>query len=392
MPACTERREGVDLQAVIETQALVNDAGLSPTEVMEVIVQRTRLLTGADGTVVELADGDEMVYAAVSGSAQGSLGLRLGRDGSLSGLCVATGRVLQCQDTELDPRVDRDACRRVGVRSMVVAPLAHRGTTIGALKVLASVPGGFDDTDVATLRVMAGFMAASITHARQFEELSRLNDALDDFSAHVAHDLRNHIAVVRMASAELRRLVSGNLPDATELVEVVEQQADRSSELIVGLLELARASRTPTRVPFDLAAVVEEAAQGIGGLELEKRCDGVNVVADRLAVRQALTNLFANSARYAGGEAGPAVVTVECHEDGEGWRLRVVDRGPGLQGEDRERVFRAFERGRSSGTVEGSGLGLAIVAAVAEAHRGEVGYEPTAGGGSTFWFFIPRTG
>ena len=56
------------------------------------------------------------------------LGLRLARKGSLSGLCVQTGDILRCEDSEIDPRVDREACRRVGLRSMVVTPLKHLDT------------------------------------------------------------------------------------------------------------------------------------------------------------------------------------------------------------------------------------------------------------------------
>lgn len=381
----------VDLQAVIETQAAINATDPSLTEVMQIVVERAQALTGGDGAVVELAEGDEMVYRAVSGSASGSLGLRLRLHGSLSGLCVSTGQVLGCQDTEQDPRVDLDSCRRVGVRSMVVAPLVHRGRTVGALKVLSSTPHGFDVGAADTVRLLAGFIAASLSHARRFEELSRLNEALDDFSAHVAHDLHNPIAVVRMTGSVLRRVLGDDHPEASQLVSVIEERAGHTAELVSNLLVLARAGRTPSRRAFDLGRTVDEAARGLDGIALDNQCADVTLFADPIAVHQAVANLLSNGARHAAVE-GTAAMTVRCESSPEGWRVLVADRGPGVDDDDRRRVFAAFERGGRAATVEGSGLGLAIVAAMADAHSGEAGHEPRSGGGSVFWFSLRREG
>lgn len=381
--------EAADLRVVIETRALIDDTDLSLPELMQTVAERTRELTGAAGAVVELAEGDELVHRAVSGSAAGTLGLRLSRDASLSGLCLSLGRVLRCGDAEVDPRVDRDACRRTGVRSMLVAPLTHRGATIGVLEALSPFPDAFGDRDVESLRLLAGSVAASLSHARRLEELSRRNEALDDFSAHVAHDLGNPITAVMLAGACLREMLVDGFPEAAELAHMIEQQAVQSAELIDGLLALARSGRTPRRDDFDLGQVVDEAARGIAGITLENLCAGVRLVADRVAVRQAVANLLSNGARYAAGTEA-AEMTVRCEESPEGWRVLVADRGPGLERSDLRRVFAAFERGHGSSDVDGSGLGLAIVAAMAKAHGGETGYEPRPGGGSVFWFSLLR--
>ncbi|WP_152985538.1 GAF domain-containing protein [Pseudomonas taeanensis] len=77
-----------------------------------------------------------MVYRAVSGVASGQLELRLKLASSLSGLCVLSGEITRCIDTETDNRVDRVACRRMHIRSMVAIPLVHSGITVGVLKAL----------------------------------------------------------------------------------------------------------------------------------------------------------------------------------------------------------------------------------------------------------------
>src|SRR5262249_47052236 len=139
------------LMTVIKTQTEIAKLGLDLAGVMEVVAQAALQVTGSGGAVVELAEGDDMVYRAVAGSAHGQLGLRLSRAASLSGLCVATASPLRCDDGETDPRVDRAACRKVGLRSMIVVPLIHLGHAVGALKVLSPEVAHFSDADMKVL-------------------------------------------------------------------------------------------------------------------------------------------------------------------------------------------------------------------------------------------------
>ncbi len=137
---------------------------------MDLVVQRLPELTGADGAVVELAEGDEMVYAAASGSAAQHIGLRLKAVGSFSGLCVRTDQVMSSEDTETDPRVDLAATRAVGVRSMVVAPLKYEGKVVGAVKLLSPRLKAFDERQIASLELMAGVLGGALGHAHAYAE------------------------------------------------------------------------------------------------------------------------------------------------------------------------------------------------------------------------------
>lgn len=135
---------------------------------MSLVVHRTLALVDADGAAVELAEGDDMVYRAAAGMAGGCLGLRLQRQASLSGLCVAQGQALYCDDAELDPRTDRAACIRVGLRSMVVVPLRHQGETVGVLKAMSARTGHFDKRHVALLTLLSELVAASMYFATRY--------------------------------------------------------------------------------------------------------------------------------------------------------------------------------------------------------------------------------
>lgn len=153
------------LRLVIETQRLINAVLLDIDQVMAVVAEQAQVITGAGGGVVELVEGTEMVYRAASGAAADFVGTRLNRDGSISGLCVREGVPLLCEDSESDPRVDSDACHRIGVRSMVVVPLFHGPEPVGVLKVMSRLPKQFDDVDVQVLQTMAGFIGDALANA-----------------------------------------------------------------------------------------------------------------------------------------------------------------------------------------------------------------------------------
>jgi diguanylate cyclase (GGDEF)-like protein len=153
---------------IIRFQTEVAKAGL---DLAEVILRTTGLaqeLTGASGSVVELADAEEMVYRAASGIAESQLGLRIPRSTSLSGLCVAQDRAMLCQDSETDPRVDREACRRVGLRSMAVVPIRHRAVSVGVLKVLSPEAGHFADAELQVLEMISEVIGAAMANAQEF--------------------------------------------------------------------------------------------------------------------------------------------------------------------------------------------------------------------------------
>ncbi len=138
-----------------------------------------RQIGGADGATIELRDGDAMVYSTASGSLAPFIGLRLPLDGSLSGLCVRTGQTLYCADSEADDRVDRDACRRVGARSMVVVPLLHNRAVIGVLKAASPRPLAFSETDIAALQVMGSVVIAAMSGVAETEAQSAKSAAED---------------------------------------------------------------------------------------------------------------------------------------------------------------------------------------------------------------------
>ena len=157
------------LLAVIETQNEIAATALKLDAVMALVVRRAQELVGAAAGVVELLEGEEMVYHVASGTASAHIGLRLRADASLSGLCISRNKILYCEDAAADDRVDQEACRQVGAVSMVCVPLRHDGHTVGVLKVYDPRPCAFDPSDLHTLELLSGVIAAHMAHASAYQ-------------------------------------------------------------------------------------------------------------------------------------------------------------------------------------------------------------------------------
>ena len=119
------------------------------------ILEEACVTTGATGAAIALRRGTEIVCCASTGPDAPSLGARLDSHNGLSGCCIETRQPQQCSDTETDPRVNLEACRRLGVRSIVVLPLLDSDQAFGIFEILWSRPDGFGQHDLETLNTLA---------------------------------------------------------------------------------------------------------------------------------------------------------------------------------------------------------------------------------------------
>jgi L-methionine (R)-S-oxide reductase len=150
------------LMSVISAQTEIIRKHLSAKQIMERMAELASDLTFASGGVVEMVEGDEMVYVAATGMARNNIGLRLNANTSLSGLCIQKNQVLNCKDADTDSRVDAGACEKVGLNSMLVVPLHSDDRLVGVLKVFSAKTNAFDDVDVQILQLSASVISAAI--------------------------------------------------------------------------------------------------------------------------------------------------------------------------------------------------------------------------------------
>src|SRR5580698_5364604 len=131
-------------------------------EVLQLVAERALAITGADGVAIALAEGDAIVCRALAGNVTPDAGARLDPNSGFSGACLSSGQVVRCDDTETDPRVNAEACRALGTRSMVAVPLAAKQTNIGLVEAFSSEPYGFNDCDVRSLSLLAELILAAL--------------------------------------------------------------------------------------------------------------------------------------------------------------------------------------------------------------------------------------
>ena len=153
------------LAEVLRTLSDLCARNLPPDVLMTDVVEQVQRLTRGTGAVLEVVDGEDLIYRTASGTIVPFLGLRLAAANSLSGRCVQFREIMYSPDTSQDPRVDQTACRAVQARSMLVVPLLHGNRAVGVLKATSTSTDAFDAIDEQALRLSAGVLAGLLARA-----------------------------------------------------------------------------------------------------------------------------------------------------------------------------------------------------------------------------------
>ena len=135
--------------------------------VLNEVVEQTCLTTGATGAAIALERDGEMVCRASSGATAPMLGSRMDAASGLSGECIRTRRTQRSDDVLADPRVDLEASRRLGVRSVMVMPLLRGDELVGLFELFSSLPQAFGERDERTLEALAVRVLSSLERAAQ---------------------------------------------------------------------------------------------------------------------------------------------------------------------------------------------------------------------------------
>ncbi len=186
-----DRTEAVRLrrrqEGVVRAQQAIAEVELSAQKVMDAICEHAAQLTGAHLAMVEVQEGEEMACRACNEGTvvlngipltgpdlvQALVGARQPFAGCLSGSSITQNASLICTDTETDARVNLEACRSIGARSMLVVPLRRGEAVPGVVKVIGDRPHQFTDEDRATLELLAAPFGAALTNAHSMEATYR---------------------------------------------------------------------------------------------------------------------------------------------------------------------------------------------------------------------------
>ena len=209
----------------------------------------------------------------------------------------------------------------------------------------------------------------------------------------VSHDFRSPLTAIRAAGDGLAsRMLVLTESDRDGLVETIRSEVVRLERLVENLLDLSRLDAGPARRRPELwtadtlvGSALEQVGADADRVSVSLGADLPPTQVDGGHIERVLVNLLENALKY----SSPADrVELDVSEEGETLLVRIRDRGPGVVGPDRERIFEPFERGADGH--QGSGLGLAIARGFAEANGGRLWLEQAeAGVGATFVLALP---
>lgn len=317
--------------------------------------------------------------------------------------------VAQGTDGELPADDLPDALRQAlqPVASLVVAMRESSAAAPVLLAVARSLPtdrGARTRTEV--LGAFAGHAALTVANARLFadveEALARqvdLNRQKDDFVAVVSHELRTPLTSMLGSVTTLRRMQERLTPQRRDLlIDMAVRQGHHLQQLIEELLLLATidngAQPDLVEKPVDLGSLLEELVADLpGGADTDpsptrvEAQAGVAVVTDEGKLRRILVNLLENARKYAPG----APVEITVRQDAARTIIDVVDGGPGIRPEHRERVFERFVQLDQTATraAGGTGLGLYLCRQLARVLGGSLVLSQNEGGGCCFTLTLP---
>ncbi|GAA1542010.1 sensor histidine kinase [Kribbella lupini] len=231
-------------------------------------------------------------------------------------------------------------------------------------------------------------LTEAAAEAKPLAEADKLRTAL---LRAVGHDLRSPLASAKASVTSLRSSdVEWSPAERDELLETADESLDRLSRLVDNLLDLSRLQAGVLPV-FTRPTALDEILPGVLG---EDAADvtvdlppGLPLVeADPALLERVVANLLANAIRYSPPGRGPLLTGSSL---GDVVEIRVIDRGPGIPAEDRDRVFAPFQRLGDTDNTTGVGLGLALARGLAEAMGGSLRPEDTPGGGLTMVVSMP---
>src|SRR5262245_35701320 len=289
----------------------------------------------------------------------------------------------------------------------LVVALAGMGGYALARRALAPI----DHLATEARRITAERLHERLSVPNEHDEIGRLASVINDtfarlessfgqlrrFTADASHELRTPLSVIR-GLGEMGLKETRTPAEYKEALGSMLEEVDRLTTLVDTLLRLSHADAGTVRLspePVNVGQLTREVVSSLGILAEERSqrirvdaADTVSITADRLVLREALTNVVDNAIKY--GPRGSAIDIRVC-ADGDEAIVAVADEGPGIAMDDRERIFDRFfrldeARSRDGG---GAGLGLAIARWAVEANGGHISVDSRPTGGSIFRIVLP---
>jgi PAS domain S-box-containing protein len=260
--------------------------------------------------------------------------------------------------------------------------------------------GGTELPVEMTVRLVVGSGADFFSiFLRDISLRRKVEQMKNELVATVSHELRTPLTSMRASLSLLDSgAVEGVPGDAMELIEIAHRHCERLVRMVNDMLDVAKVESGHVqlvRVEQEVAPILRDAVAAMQGhaqqagvrIECAGTLPGVRAEVDGDRLTQVITNLLSNAIKFA--PSGSAVEAALGWR-GDGLRISVLDRGPGVPPAFRGRIFERFAQSEDEEKRrQGSGLGLSISKTIVEEHGGRIGFEDREGGGTAFHVDLP---
>lgn len=367
---------------------------------LEALTMELRPFIVFDNLAVYLVDprtnGLEIVYARALGRGKNAEADAAWGDRIAAEVLAKDALVIETPPLKFKPHTDR-----LEMSHLLGLPL-HEGTRLGGAIVFVRFGGPeFSEEHLHVAALTSTWMSCLFERRawqetyHQLDEVQRRIRLQDDFLATISHELRTPLGFIKGYSTTLlRQDTSWDTNTQREFLTIIEEEADRLTQLIEDLLESARLQSNTLQFKFQpmrMDALIRDVV-----LRIKQRHPGLSVTldfgpiqpipGDNIHLARVFENLFSNAIKYAPNSP----LEVSASQDGDTLHVRFIDHGPGIPPEHQSMIFERFYRVPGEHMVStGTGLGLYICHQIIMAHHGKIWVESTPGRGTTFHIQLP---
>jgi two-component system, NtrC family, sensor kinase len=401
------------LQALAEIGQAVSST-LDLETVLATVVSRANELAGMEGAAIyEFDERDQEFRLHTTDGLPDELveALRATpiarHEGALGRLATTSDPVVipDIRDEENYRSRVRDLLLRLEYRSLLAVPLLREGRLLGGLVVHRKEAGSFHHRTIELLKPFAAQSALAIQNARLFREIEDKGHELEIASRHksaflaqMSHELRTPLnAIIGFTRIVMRRSADRLEPRQFENLEKILVSGQNLLSLINAILDLSKVEAGRVEIVAEeiaLAPLLDDCLRTVEPMikptvDLANRvdCDMPLVLVDAEKLRQIVTNLLSNAAKFTAAGA----IELHARAGPDRFVVAVSDTGIGVAADKLEAIFEEFEQADATSTrvYGGTGLGLAIARRLARLMRGDISVESEPGAGSTFTVTLP---
>jgi len=376
-------------------------------DVMAIVREGARALTGADGVTFVLRDRDHCFYADEDAIGPLWKGQRFPLEGCINGWAMLNRQSVVIPDIYADPRIPLDAYRSTFVKSLVIAPIRTQ-SPIGSIGYYWARPHRATPREVALIQALADTTSVAMENVQLFTdldhrvrvrtaELEQANEELEAFSYSVSHDLRAPLRAVDGYVRLLQERSAQRLDDeGRRFLSTVQGSAQRMGIIIEDLLKLSKIGRSELHSRMVNLSVIARDVFNALRTALPNRDVSIDmaselwVYGDPGLLRTVMENLLSNAWKYSAKRAR-ARIELQPWLTPEGEKgFCVRDNGAGFDMAHAGRLFEPFRRMHQESEFSGIGIGLAIVRRVVQRHGGRVWAEARKDEGASFFVVLPQ--